>query len=147
MANFDKWTEDYEAYTKNPPKPGAILRAYGEGAIARLDVELVENKPPFVYGRAFVPCLVGCELGWFLQAYDSTTSHGWKCILLPKAREDCLRRMGLKKLCIPIKALKVVRHSQTGNSLLCEVAEYLSKEELEALEPCSIPNNSESSPS
>lgn len=135
MADIAKWTQDFEDHMKNPPKPGAILRAYGDGGIARLDVELVENKPPFVYGRAYVPCIVGHQLGWFLQSYDSTAAHGWKCILLPKAREDCLRRMGLKKLSIPVMALKVVRHSQTGNSLLCEVAEYLTKEQLEALNP------------
>jgi len=121
--NVDKWSNDFENHIKNPPKPGTILRAYGN-ADARLDIELVQGKAPFVYGRAYVPCIVGHALGWYLQATDSDAAHGWKCILLPKAREECLRKMGLKKLTIAVKALRVVRSSQTGNSLLCEVAEY-----------------------
>jgi len=121
-----EWRDEYEKYTENPPKPGDVLRAYG-AALARLDVELVEGKPPFVYGRVHVPCVVGHELGWFLQSVDSNQAHGWKCILLPKAREDCLRKCGLKSDVIAVKALRVVRLSQTGNSLLCEVAEYADK--------------------
>jgi hypothetical protein len=118
------WKDEWQKHTDNPPKPGEILRAYGEGSLARLDVELVDGKPPFVYGRVHVPCIVGHELGWFLQSIDSDQAHGWKCILLPKAREECLRRCGLTSATIAVKALRVVRASQTGNSLLCEVAEY-----------------------
>lgn len=118
-----EWKEQYQSFTENPPKPGDILRPYGD-TLARLDVELVEGKPPFVFGRVHVPCLVGCELGWFLQGIDTTQQHGWKCILLPKAREECIRKCGLKEKVIGVKALRVVRYSQTKNSLLCEVAEY-----------------------
>jgi hypothetical protein len=118
-----EWKDEWQKHTDNPPKPGDILRAYGGGP-ARLDVELVDGKPPFVYARVYVPCIVGHELGWFLQGIDSDQAHGWKCILLPKAREECLRKLGLKEPVISVKSLRVVRASQTGNSLLCEVAEY-----------------------
>ena len=91
---------------------------------ARLDVELVDGKPPFVYGRVYIPHIVGAPLGWFLQPFDSDSAYGWKCILLPKAREEALRRLGITERRIPVKALKIVRYSRTGSSVLCEVAEY-----------------------
>jgi hypothetical protein len=118
------WKESWQKHTDNPPKPGDILKAYGD-VPARLDIELQDGKPPFVYGRVYVPCIVGHELGWFLQPADSTNAHGWKCILLPKAREEALRKLGMTKPTVAIKSLKVIRKSQTGGSLLCEIAEYL----------------------
>jgi hypothetical protein len=121
--DLTEWKQGYQSYLDNPPAEGSILRAYG-GQMARLNVEVVEGKPPFVYGRAYVPSIAGAELGWFLQAVDAEQGHGWKCILLPKAREECLRRKGITEDVIQVKALKVVRYSQTKNSILCEVAEY-----------------------
>lgn len=122
-ADLTAWKQGYQSHLDNPPSEGSILRAYG-GSNARLNVEVVEGKPPFVYGRAYVPSIAGAELGWFLQASDSEQGHGWKCILLPKAREECLRRLGVEKEFVEVKALRVVRYSQTKNSILCEVAEY-----------------------
>lgn len=118
-----KWTNDYQHYLDNPPPAGTILRAYGDED-ARLDLELHENKPPFLYGRAFVPCIVGEPLGWFLQPFDSSAAYGWKCILLPKAREDALRRLGVKSSRLKVKALRIVRYSATKQAILCEVEEY-----------------------
>lgn len=118
-----QWTNDYQNYLDNPPEIGTVLRAYGDED-ARLDLELNEGKPPFLYGRAYVPCVVGQPLGWYLQPFDSNAAYGWKCILLPKAREDALRRLGVKSNRLKIKALKIVRYSATGQAILCEVAEF-----------------------
>ena len=117
------WTNEYQTYLDNPPPADTILRAYG-GEDARLDLELHDGKPPFLYGRAFVPCIVGAPLGWFLQPFDSSAAYGWKCILLPKAREDALRRLGVKSSRLKVKALRIVRYSATKQAILCEVEEY-----------------------
>ena len=127
-ADTQQWSEEYQKILNSPPSEGDILRCLG-GVEARLDVEIVGGRPPFVYGRAYIPCIVGEPVGWFLQPFDSETAHGWKCILLPKAREDCLRKRGLVDTKIKVQALKVVRASESGQSLLCEVAEYDKKEE------------------
>lgn len=124
-----EWSESYEKILNNPPTEGSVLRCIG-GEDARLDVEIVKGRPPFVYGRAFIPCVVGEPVGWYLQPFDSDTAHGWKCILLPKAREECLRRRGLTEERIRVQALKIVRASESGQSLLCEVAEYDKNEEV-----------------
>lgn len=121
--NIEAWSSTYQEYLNTPPKPGDILRAPG-GEYARLDLDMVAGKPPFVYGRAFVPCIVGEAIGWFLQNSETDTAYGFKCILLPKAREECLRRRGTSSTRLQVKALKVVRASQTGASLLVEVHEY-----------------------
>lgn len=115
-----EWSKNYETHLNNPPGPGTILTAFG-GVAARLDLELTEGKPPFLYGRAYVPSLVGHELGWFLQPFDSDQSFGWKAIILPKSREECLRRVGLENTRIAVVSLKVIRMSQSKNSILCEI--------------------------
>lgn len=119
----EKWAAEYQNHTDNPPPDGTVLRCFG-GEDARLDLELVEGKPPFLYGRVYVPHIVGTELGWFLQPFDSDAAYGWKCILLPKAREEALRRLGITEKRLRVKALKIVRYSRTGSSILCEIAEY-----------------------
>lgn len=123
MTKVEKWASEYEDYAKNPPKEGTILRCYG-GEDARLILDLVEGKAPFVYARVFVPHIVGTQLGWFLQSWDSNSDYGFKCILLPKSREECLRKLGMTKKKLRIKAIKIIRYSQSGSSILCEVAEY-----------------------
>lgn len=118
-----EWSDQYQAHLDNPPTQGTILKAFGDEP-ARLDIEIKSGKPPFVYSRVFVPCVVGEPIGWYLQPMTTTETYGWKCILLPKAREDCLKRFGVKQSIVAIKSLKVVRVSKSGSSLLCEVNEY-----------------------
>lgn len=117
------WNEDYQKLVDSPPMAGDILQT-NDGSPARLDRDLFEGNAPFVYGRAYVPEIVGSTLGWFLQGIGTKNTHGWKCILLPKARQECLRKLGILKSILPVKSLRVVRRSQSGMSLLCEVAEY-----------------------
>jgi len=121
--NTAEWSDQYQAHLDNPPADGTILKTLTQEP-ARLDIEIQQGKPPFLYGRAFVPCVVGEPVGWYLQPMDTKQAHGWKCILLPKAREECLRRCGLKETTIPVKSLRIIRKSKSGSSLLCEVAEY-----------------------
>jgi hypothetical protein len=118
------WSQDYEHFQKNPPKEGTILRAAGTDELARLDIELVDGAPPFIYGRAYVPCIVGTPVGWFLQSASKNDTFGLKCILMPKARDELTRKVGLNQTSIGVKALRVLRQSKSGSSLLCEVAEY-----------------------
>lgn len=117
-----EWSDAYQRLIDNPPIAGQILAAVGEEA--RLDVELTQGKPPFIYGRAYVPSIVGSELGWFLQPLSCSNAHGLKCILLPKAREELLRKKGITKPVLGVKSLRVIRWSESRNSILCEVAEF-----------------------
>lgn len=119
-----EWNSKYNEHLNNPPQPGTVLRACGDAVMARIDVDIEQGKPPFLYGRAYVPCVVGEPLGWYLQSKENTSAYGWKCILLPKAREEAIRRLGLEQPVMEVYALKVVRKSQSGNSLLCEIAEF-----------------------
>lgn len=121
--NTLEWSDQYQAHLDNPPEAGTVLQTLSNEP-ARLDIEIQDGKPPFLYGRAFVPCIVGEPVGWYLQPMGTKQAHGWKCILLPKAREECLRRCGLKDATIPVKSLRIIRKSKSGSSLLCEVAEY-----------------------
>lgn len=131
--NTSEWSDQYQAHLDNPPEAGTVLQTLTSEP-ARLDIEIQEGKPPFLYGRAFVPCIVGEPVGWYLQPMGTKQAHGWKCILLPKAREECLRRCGLKDSTIPVKSLRIVRKSKSGSSLLCEVAEYWEETEGKTIE-------------
>lgn len=117
------WSEDYDALIKHPPKEGDILGSMDDSKVI-LVVELKDGSPPFIYGCVFVPEIVGQPLGWYMQSVDSLGMHGFKCILMPRARTELIRREGLKGDIIEVTSLKVVRHSQSGKSLLCEVEEY-----------------------
>lgn len=119
-----EWVKDYNECLENVPKPGDILKAFGDGK-AVIAVELREGAPPFMYGKVFVPEVLGAALGWYLQSEDNRNFHGWKCILLPQARTELIRKLGLSTTgVVTVTSLRVVRVSKTGSSLLCEVAEY-----------------------
>ena len=122
FENHDAWAEAYEKLIKEPPAPETILKTI-DGSPARLEVELTTGKPPFIYAKAYVPMIVGERVQWFLHDME-TTGSGWKCILLPKSRDQIVKLSGLKKLIIPVQALKVVKHSASRKSVLCDVVEF-----------------------
>ena len=124
MSEVQEWSERYNAVINNPPKEGDILSS-ASGEPAKLIVELNEGMPPFIYGRAYVPEIVGVDVQWYLQEGDMDSYHGWKCILMPRARAELIRKIGLTGDTVEVKSLRVVRPSQSGKSLLCEVAEYV----------------------
>lgn len=117
------WSAEYDRLIQNPPGEGDILESADDSKVV-LVIELKDNSPPFVYGRAYVPEIVGAKLGWFLQSAESQGFHGWKCILMPRARTELIQRCGLQAEVVEVKSLKVVRLSKSGKSLLCEVHEY-----------------------
>lgn len=132
MCDVQKWSERYNAVIESPPKEGDVLSS-ASGGPAVLTVELSEGTPPFIYGRAYVPEIISDDVRWCLQEENTSSYHGWKCILMPRARTELLRKVKLTNETVNIKSLRVVRPSQSGKSLLCEVAEfYLEKVEVEA---------------
>jgi hypothetical protein len=135
--NQAEWAEEYTKITKNPPELGTVLRTL-DGTPVRLTAELKKGLSPFIFGRAFVPDLFGEQLGWYLQSADNESYHGWKCVLLPRARGELIKKVGLGEMqeneeesIILVKSLKIIRYSHSGNSILCEVAEYLDEETTE----------------
>ena len=107
---------------KNPPKNGDILITR-EG-LAVLKVELTEGKPPFIYGKVNVSEIVGVTPKWYLQSEHDEKFHGWKCIILPKARAELAKKFGLGGEFMLVKSLRVIRPSVSKKSLLCEVHRY-----------------------
>ena len=123
MCELQNWSEQYNQVIDNPPKEGDVLSTLN-GEPAKLNIELVEGSPPFIYGRAYVPEIVGSEIAWCLQSETIESYHGWKCILMPRARGELIRKCGLTGDTVIVKSLRVVRPSQSGKSLLCEIGEY-----------------------
>ncbi len=123
-AGLRAWSKDYDEHVNNPPKEGDILTTPSSDTMVALVVELKEDNPPFIYGRAYVPEIVGHSLGWFLQSDTEENFHGWMCIILPRARTELIRKFGLQNRTIYVKSLKMVRKSQSGQALLCEIHEY-----------------------
>ncbi len=118
-----EWSKKYNEVIKNRPVDGSIL-VTTDGSLAKLTVEIVDGSAPFIYGRLYVPEIVGIELGWFLQGAEVETYHGWKCILMPRARADLIKKIGLSGDTVLVKSLRLVRESQSGKSFLCEVKDY-----------------------
>lgn len=117
----------YKDTIQNPPKDGEILRSI-DGTPVALTVLTDEGKPPFIYGRAFVSEILDENLGWYLRSVHDEKSMGWKCILMTRARRDVIAKCGDTELAagqLLVNALRVVRPSESGRSLLCEIAEYL----------------------
>lgn len=132
-----EWSQEYDQCIANPPKDGDILTTLEADSKVLLAVELKAGAAPFIYARAYVPEIVGQALGWFL-ASDSQTFHGWKCILLPRARTELIRKFGLQKETMEVESLRVIRPSQSGKSLLCEVHEYGDKENVVETETAAL---------
>lgn len=116
----EQWANEYGKFIETPPGPGDILTAPG-GEMARLDVEAVEGQEPFIYARAFVPTVIGCQLGWYLQPMSADKASGWKCILTPKSRDRIIKERGLGRKRVPVKSLRVVKKSTSGKSLIVEI--------------------------
>jgi len=115
------WNEEYVEALNTPPIEGQILKTL-DGKPTRLDIDIEEGKQPFVYGRAFVPSIVGCEIGWFVHSVENEKPFGLKCVLLPNARESVLKEKGIHPV-VSVTSLKVVRWAESGKALLCEVHE------------------------
>ena len=114
----------YQDVVNNPPKAGDVLKTL-DGSPAVHTVQVEEGKPPFIYGRAYVSEVLDQSLGWYLRGDGDDRSLGWKCVLMTKARREALSRCEVHDSKIKVVALKVVRPSESGKALLCEIAEYV----------------------
>ena len=123
---MSEWIEKYNAVLETPPKQGDILSAAVAGESVNLVVEMKEGSAPFVYGRAHVPEVVGPieDVKWVLKDADTGGFYGWKAILLPRARGELLKKCEIVDGVVSVKSLRVIRPSQSGKSLLCEVCNY-----------------------
>jgi hypothetical protein len=95
------------------------------GEPAELTVKVDEGKPPFISARAYVSEVLDENLGWYLREPNDERAIGWRCILMTKARREAIAHCELvdgDK--ILVKSLRIVRPSESGKALLCEVAEY-----------------------
>lgn len=120
-----EWLAKYNEALDTAPEAGAIL-ASADGEPVKLVVELKEGQPPFIYGRAHVPEIVQEDVKWVLKDADAGGFYGWKTILLPRARADLLKlkKDEIVEGTVTVKSLRVIRQSQSGKSLLCEVCTY-----------------------
>lgn len=144
MTDQTQWAEDFSKISKTPPEPGTVLSTMDDLPV-KLTVELQKGASPFIFGRAYVSDLFGESIGWFLQGKENDSYHGYKCVLLPRARTDLIQKIGLgdmqddaEESAIYVKSLKIIRYSHSGSSILCEVHEYLEEKEAD-LEPVNIP--------
>src|SRR5688500_15561132 len=59
------WSARYDELVKTSPKPGDHLTATNDQRV-KLRVSKILGQPPRISTRAFVPDIVGSELGWFV---------------------------------------------------------------------------------
>ena len=128
--SLSEWSDKYREVLSNIPQPDSILTALDGEAI--LTIEATGDKPPFIYGRAYVPEIPDLEIAWHLQGKENPSHLGLKCILMPKARSLVLKNCPIIDNIVMVKSLKVIRASQSNKSLLCEVHEFLSEGESNA---------------
>lgn len=119
----EEWSKEYAEFIANPPQENDVLTTK-DGKPVKLTVELHAGHKPLVYAKAYVPDCVGEQLGWFAHSIDENTRYGWKVIMLPRTRDLIIRRFGIKPQDIPVKSVRVIRPSDSGQSLLGEVAEW-----------------------
>lgn len=120
--DVEEWAAQYEDHIKEPPTEGDLL-VTSDGSPIKLEVELKSGQQPFIFGRIYVPNVVGEPVGYFMHSDKISSNYGWKAVLMPKSRDEAIKKLGLKKV-LYVKELRVVRLSQTGHSVLCEISEW-----------------------
>jgi hypothetical protein len=115
----------YRDAVSQPPAKGYVLKTLDDSPVV-LHVQLEDGKPPFIYGRAFLSEILDSTLGWYARGLDDDKVVGWKCVLMTQARRAVVQRCGdqLAEGKLTVKSLKVVRPSESGRALLCEVNEF-----------------------
>lgn len=121
--SVDEWREEFQRLNENRPKANDILYTR-DGAMVKLTIEFHDNKEPFIFARVFVPDKVGEELGWFAQSMKETGMYGLKVILYPRSRNEVIRTLGVKSNEVGVTSIRILRPSDSGKSLLGEVAEW-----------------------
>ena len=123
MSDIQEWSDRYNTVSNTLPAENDIL-ATADGSPASLKVEIKDDAPPFIYGLAYVPEIMSDDVKWCLQSEAVTGHSGFKCILMPRARTELLRKVKLVGDGVTVRSLRIIRASKSGKSLLCEVAEY-----------------------
>lgn len=116
-----EWRRKYDEVSKNPPVDRFIQAEEGQ---IRLEMELHPGKPPFIFTRVYILNIVGIEPAWYAQGADNTNSFGWKVILLPKSRDEALKRLGVTRNVVFVKTIRVIKMSESQRSLLGEIVEW-----------------------
>lgn len=131
--SIEDWQTAYEAKVKAPPKENDFILAEDhedtdpENTIAgkiKLQIELQQGRPPFIYARIFVPLTVGHTPEWVAHGVKSKTNHGWKAILHQRSRDEVIRKCGVRETMVPVKRLRVIRASETGQSIVVVIDEW-----------------------
>lgn len=122
------WSEEYRELLNCPPVEDEILTAL-DNRPARLNMNIEMGKSPFVYATAFVPDVIGCELGWKIRSVTDLSSYGWKVVLGNRSRQEVIRRYGLRMKVVPIKSIRITGESHSKFSLFGEVQEYLTDDD------------------
>lgn len=120
------WKKAYNSVTQQKPTPDSILRTF-DGDRVRIRIDLREGKAPTLYAHAYVPCICGQEpevVAWYARGEGETSLTGLRCILLPQAAQAVIARNPDLPTNVFVKALRVIRTSESGKSLLVEVAEF-----------------------
>lgn len=120
----DEWAKEYALVKETPPTNGDFLRTEDKQPI-KLYVTMEAGKPPFIFGRAYVSSVIGNAPEWYMQSMgrDFSSYFGYKCILLPKSRDEVLARAGAVQF-FGVKELQVVRPSIKKTALMVEVSEW-----------------------
>lgn len=119
------WHTRYKAVINNKPSPSTILRSM-DGKPVRINIELTSGRTPFLYALLYVPTVVESEIGWFARSIEDRSIHGWKAILMPRARDVIINHPDIPadRKWVGVEAIKVIRESQCGKSLLVEIQNY-----------------------
>lgn len=119
-----EWQQRYKDTVNQKPETGTVIRTL-DGEPLRINIEMTVGRTPFLYTLLYVPCVVGCELGWYARSIKDTTIHGWKAILMPRARDVIINNPGIPadRSWVGVQSVKIVRASQQGKSLLVEIHE------------------------
>lgn len=103
-------TMTYEQKLREKPKVGQILYASGEPVQMIATEE--HDRPPVVWCKAAVT-VIGGKAEWAL----TSDFHGINCVLLPTARDNAIKKYGIKN--IKVSKLRVVKVLE--KSILCEL--------------------------
>lgn len=122
QLTIEEWRQEYTRLSANAPLD-TVLET-DDGSPIRVEIELQLAKPPFLFTRAYIPNIVGARLGWFAQKKGDVNSHGWKLVLLPKSRDEAVKRYGIARNTIYVQRIKVIKMSGTQRSLLGEITEW-----------------------
>lgn len=120
--SVSEWKTRFGELVNTPPIDQILTTE--DGSPIRLEIELAPNRPPLIYTRVYVPNTVCGKLGWFAQSIKVRTGFGWKMILMPKARDETIKRLGLDKSVVGVSKVKIIKASASGRSLLGEIAEW-----------------------